>query len=79
MKPFFVLFTLAAGLSATAQPPASPAKIYGKLFHDVQMAPVFPDQKTFADAVPKKAPAEIVADYQKVTSNPAIRFALDRS
>jgi len=77
MKPFFVLFTLAAGLSATAQTPASPAKIYGKLFHDVQMAPVFPDQKTFPDAVPKKAPADIVADYQKTTSNPAIRFALD--
>lgn len=77
MKPFFVLFALAAGLPVAAQPPASPAKIYGKLFHDVQMAPVFPDQKTFADAVPKKAPAEIVAEYQKATSNPAIRFALD--
>ena len=77
MKPFFVLFALAAGLTVAAQPPASPAKVYGKLFHDVQMAPVFPDQKTFPDAVPKKAPAEIVAEYQKATSNPAIRFALD--
>src|SRR5882762_4500686 len=77
MKSLLVLPALVAGLSLAAQTPASPAKIYGKLFHDVQMAPIFPDQKTFADAVPKKAPAEIVAEYIKATSNPAIRFALD--
>ena len=77
MKLLLVLPALVAGLSLAAQPPASPVKIYGKLFHDVQMAPIFPDQKTFADAVPKKAPAEIVAEYAKATSNPGLRFALD--
>ncbi|MBS1563560.1 MAG: alpha,alpha-trehalase [Bacteroidetes bacterium] len=78
MKSFSVILSAAVlSLNAVAQLPGDPAKLYGKLFHDVQMAPLFPDQKTFADAVPKKSPGEIIADYQKATSNPAIRFALD--
>ncbi|MEO5684210.1 MAG: alpha,alpha-trehalase TreA [Chitinophagaceae bacterium] len=59
-----------------AQTPATPDKIYGKLFHEVQMSRIFPDSKIFVDCVPKKAPAEIVANYQKIISNPAIRFSL---
>ena len=49
-------------------PPAAPLppdKIYGQLFHDVQMAKVFPDGKTFVDCVPKRNPKDIVADYAK--------------
>src|ERR1700741_3738888 len=49
-------------------PPAAPLppdKIYGQLFHDVQMAKVFPDGKTFVDCVPTRNPKDIVADYQK--------------
>jgi len=63
-------------LKSFAQLPATPDKVYGRLFHDVQMARVFPDSKTFVDCIPKKAPAEIVASYQKMTSNPAIRFSI---
>jgi alpha,alpha-trehalase len=59
-----------------AQSPATPDKIYGRLFHDVQMARIFPDSKTFVDCTPKKPPADIVATYHKMTSNPAIRFSL---
>jgi alpha,alpha-trehalase len=33
------------------------------LFHDVQLARLFPDSKTFADARPRLAPAEIAARY----------------
>ena len=40
-----------------------PARDLGPLFHDVQMAAVFPDSKTFVDARPLSAPAEIVARY----------------
>ncbi len=72
-----MLCAIGAGFSLAAQTPAPPAKVYGKLFHDVQMAPLYPDQKTFPDAVPKKAPAAIVADYQKATGTPGVRFALD--
>jgi alpha,alpha-trehalase len=34
------------------------------LFHDVQMAGIFADSKTFADASPKHSWSEIYADYQ---------------
>src|SRR6201995_5876517 len=41
-----------------------PDKIYGKLFVDVQMNRVFQDGKTFVDCIPKRKPADIVADYE---------------
>ena len=45
--------------------PQSPDKTYGVLFHDVQMARVYPDGKTFVDCTPKQGPETIVSDYQK--------------
>jgi len=42
----------------------SPDQIYGTLFADVQRARVFPDQKTFADCVPKGTPGAILAAYK---------------
>jgi len=74
-KVFFITCCIFA-VKSFAQPPATPDKLYGRLFHDVQMARIFPDSKTFADCIPKKTPAEIVASYNKITSNPAIRFSL---
>src|ERR1700709_176838 len=41
-----------------------PDKIYGKLFVDIQMERVFPDGKSFVDCIPKRRPAEILADYE---------------
>jgi alpha,alpha-trehalase len=43
----------------------SPAQRFGKLFHDVQMARLFSDSKTFADAEPRRADVAILADYAK--------------
>ncbi|HEV7993079.1 MAG TPA: trehalase family glycosidase, partial [Gemmatimonadaceae bacterium] len=40
-----------------------PARDLGLLFHDVQMARVFPDSKTFVDSKPRSAPEEIAAKY----------------
>ncbi len=40
-----------------------PDILFGPLFNDVQTAKLFPDQKTFADAVPKNDPQTILADY----------------
>jgi alpha,alpha-trehalase len=40
-----------------------PARDLGTLFHDVQLSGMFEDSKTFADARPLGAPAEIVARY----------------
>jgi alpha,alpha-trehalase len=52
-----------------AAPVAAPAGRYdplhdlGSLFHDVQLAALFPDSKTFADARPLRAPSEITSRY----------------
>lgn len=51
------------GTSATAQ--QSPAELYGDLFRRVQIEHVFDDGKTFVDARPRRAPAEIMADYAR--------------
>src|SRR6185503_131775 len=40
-----------------------PARELGPLFHDVQMAALFPDSKTFADARPLQPPSEIARRY----------------
>ena len=47
-----------------ATQPTSPDILLGPLFNDVQSAKLFPDQKTFADAVPKSDPLMILADYR---------------
>ncbi len=42
----------------------TPADTYQELFHQVQTRRIFPDGKTFVDAVPRRAPAKILADYR---------------
>jgi alpha,alpha-trehalase len=41
-----------------------PARSLGRLFHDVQLARTFEDSKTFVDARPLMAPAEIARRYE---------------
>lgn len=41
----------------------TPLDLYGPLFRAVQERSLFADSKTFADAAPKRAPAEILRDY----------------
>ena len=54
---------LLAALFASAAPAQqTPADLYGPLFEAVQMQRIFPDGKTFADAVPQRAPAAILRD-----------------
>ena len=43
--------------------PESPQSLFKDLFVAVQTAHIYPDGKTFPDAVPKAAPAEILARY----------------
>jgi alpha,alpha-trehalase len=40
-----------------------PSRALGPLFHDVQLAGIFPDSKTFVDARPLETPAAIVTSY----------------
>lgn len=60
----FVLLLSLAGVLSPAWP-TPPSIEFGKLFRAVQLAGVFPDQKTFADAVPLKPPAAVMADYDR--------------
>ena len=83
---FSAALTLAMSQAAQAQSQPSqsqPAKIasaqtpqviFKKLFVAVQSAQLFPDSKTFADAVPKFAPAEILARFD--AAKPVSREAL---
>jgi alpha,alpha-trehalase len=58
-----------------ATPAASPPQVlFGNLFVAVQSAKLFPDSKTFADAVPKSAPEEILARFN--AAKPVSREAL---
>jgi len=59
----------------------NPARDLGPLFHDVQMARVFSDSKTFVDARPKLAPADIAARYARERSGPgfSLKAFVDRS
>ena len=52
-----------------------PERDLGPLFHDVQMASVFPDSKTFADARPLRAPSEIAARYLDVRGDDGFELA----
>jgi len=68
MKKNFILLTgfIFYLIASVAQAPvATPDKIYGDLFRDVQMSKVFPDGKTFVDCIPKRNPKSIIADYNQ--------------
>jgi alpha,alpha-trehalase len=61
------LALLLLGSAATAAAPAPPSALFGELFRRVQSEAIFPDDKTFADAVSRRSPAEILADYRART------------
>jgi alpha,alpha-trehalase len=48
----------------------TPAQLYGQLFEDVQMKRVFPDGKTFVDAVANEPPAAIIEHYREESGKP---------
>ncbi len=73
--------TPATAVSAVA--PAAryqPARELGALFHAVQMARLFPDSKTFVDARPVQAPAEVLAGFATGTRDAGfdLRAFVDR-
>ncbi len=64
MKKLVVLFFSALlSIPALTQEIATPDKIYGDLFKEVQLGRIFPDNKTFVDCIPKRKPVDIMYDY----------------
>jgi alpha,alpha-trehalase len=73
---FLAFCALAPGLVTEAGAQVeTPSQLYGELFEDVQMRRVFPDGKTFVDAVAKGAPATIVRRYQEEKRRPGFDLA----
>jgi alpha,alpha-trehalase len=60
--------------AAPVSTPQPPQVLFKNLFFAVQSAQVFPDSKTFADAVPKSSPKEILARF--AAEKPVTREAL---
>jgi alpha,alpha-trehalase len=54
---------------STADSLYDPARDLGQLFHDIQLARVYPDSKTLVDAKPRSAPADILARYRAALVN----------
>src|SRR3989339_1007915 len=71
---FFLILTCA--VYVPAKEPQTPDVIYGKLFTDIQKSGIFPDSKTFTDAVPKKNPKNITKEYIRTLKNTTSGFSL---
>src|SRR5216117_888350 len=72
-RPLAALAALVVATGCRSAPPTGrydPAHDLGTLFHDVQLSGIFEDSKTFADARPRLAPAEITARYGPVRGAP---------
>jgi len=71
MRQFLLALLLAAATAAAAQPlPPSPRQLYPGLFEAVQLTRVYPDNKTFVDAVAKEAPPEVMRAYDRQKDTP---------
>ena len=80
MKQIFILslmglFCLQAFPQKTTLPPD---QLYGQLFKDVQILPVFKDSKTFVDCTPKSTPEEIVSKYSMVRKDSVSKIILEK-
>ncbi len=66
MLRFLLILLLAICATANAQQgyPATPDKLYGQLFIDVQKSRIFPDSKTFVDCIPLIRPSDIMLKYE---------------
>ncbi|UOE52361.1 alpha,alpha-trehalase TreA [Mucilaginibacter sp. SMC90] len=64
MRKFFLLAFLFIALRASSQTP-TPRQQFPGLFEAVQTSTIFPDNKTFVDAVPRQDPALIMKAYNE--------------
>lgn len=48
----------------------TPADVYGELFEQVQLNAIFPDSKTFVDALPNRPPEQVMNEYRQQRTRP---------
>jgi alpha,alpha-trehalase len=68
--PVLLSLLLAGVVHAADVGPGTPAEVYGELFERVQLERVYPDGKSFVDALPVKAPEQVLADYRAEKGRP---------
>jgi alpha,alpha-trehalase len=61
-------------LAWSAPPPQPPSLVYGDLYRAVEMAGIFAEQKTFADATPSVPPEEILTAYARERAQPGFHL-----
>ena len=74
------LGALACGASVARDAPQTPAEEFGSLYSRVESSRLYPDSKTFADAVPLQAPQTILDDYarERPGTNVTLRSFIER-
>ena len=74
MRQFLVALALLVLPAAAQQLPSSPRQLYPGLFEAVQLTRVYPDNKTFVDAVANEAPAGILQAYNQQKDAPGFNL-----
>ena len=70
MKKIFLIFSLLIAFCFAYSQPLSPRQLFPGLFEAVQLSDIFPDSKTFVDAVAVRDPALIMKDYNEQKGAP---------
>src|SRR5687767_5402405 len=70
MRMLSILLLVSLAQAAHAADVQTPAQIYGELFERVQLERVYPDSKSFVDALPVGAPEQVLAAYRKERARP---------
>ena len=64
MRKLLLTLSLVIAFSFAHSQVLTPRQLFPGLFEDVQLSDIFPDNKTFVDATPKRDPALIMKDYE---------------
>jgi alpha,alpha-trehalase len=70
MKRFLLALVLITLFCAANAQVKTPRQLFTDLFEAVQMSDVFPDNKTFVDATPRRDPGLIMKDYEEQKNKP---------
>jgi alpha,alpha-trehalase len=80
MRRILLALSLLFTLATTQAQLKTPRQLFPGLFEAIQLSDIFPDNKTFVDATPKRDPALIMKDYDEQKNKPGFdlkQFVLD--
>src|ERR1700684_1163280 len=70
MRKIFLALSLVVVFSVGRAQIQTPRQLFPGLFESVQLSDIFPDNKTFVDATPRRDPALIMKDYNDQKDKP---------